>query len=75
MISNLIKDTTREEREKIVKDSLESNIGCESEDTGIDYDLYIDGKKELSELAAEYKANYMKAYPEERKSNISCSEI
>lgn len=74
MGSNLIKDTTREEREQIVRDSLDYNVGCESESTGIDYDLYIEGKKELSELAAEYKANYMRAFPEQRSSEFSCTQ-
>lgn len=64
MKSILIKDTTRAEREKIVADSL----GCGSDCSNccacggmeIDYDLYIDGKKELRELNEEYRANYMK---------------
>lgn len=70
--SILIKDTTKEERRQIIEDSLGGDfIGCGSEATGINYDLYIEGKKELSELAAEYKANYMKAYPEPDE-KISC---
>jgi hypothetical protein len=66
MESILIKDTTREQRERIVHDSLGySEIGCEFEDTGIDYDEYIDGRKELAQLSAEYKANYIKACPDD----------
>ena len=47
MSSILIKDTTREERQKIVEEALGDGcgIGCGYESTGIDYQLYIDGKK------------------------------
>ena len=52
MASILIKDTTREQREQIIKDSLgdDWDVGCGYESTGIDYQLYIDGKKELDEI-------------------------
>ncbi len=47
MGSILIKDTTKEERAKIVAEALgdDYELGCGYESTGIDYQLYIDGKK------------------------------
>ena len=60
MQSILIKDTTREQREQIVRDSLgdEYDVGCGYESTGIDYQFYIDGKKEgAAKLYSENKAN------------------
>ena len=70
MKSILIKDTTREQREQIVRDSHgdDWDVGCGYESTGIDYQLYIDGKKELRELNAEAKCGFEVAHPEERKS-------
>ena len=55
MASILIKDTTREEREAIVRNSLgdDYDVGCGYESTGINYQLYIDGIKELRELNME----------------------
>lgn len=49
MASILIKDTTREQREQIVRESLgdDYEVGCGYESTGINYQLYIDGVKEL----------------------------
>ena len=70
MQSILIKDTTREQREQIIKDSLGDgwDVGCGYESTGIDYQLYIDGKKELRELNAEAQCGFEVAHPEERRS-------
>ncbi len=67
MNSILIKDTTREEREEIVRRSLWGDCGSECEFcSGCDsrgggnvnsiYQPYIDGKKELSEINAEFSA-------------------
>ena len=69
MKSILIKDTTREEREQIIRDSLgdDWDVGCGYESTGIDYQLYIDGKKEFRDLNAEAKCGFEVAHPEERK--------
>ena len=69
MQSILIKDTTREQREQIIKDSLgdDWDVGCGYESTGIDYQLYIDGKKELRELNAEAKCGFEVAHTKERK--------
>ena len=70
MKSILIKDTTREEREQIIRVSLGNDwdVGCGYENTGIDYQLYIDGKKELRELNAEANCGFEVAHPEERRS-------
>lgn len=66
MKSILIKDTTREEREKIVKESLGNDyeVGCGFDDTGIDYQQYIDGKKELRQLNEEARCGFIKAHPD-----------
>lgn len=57
----LIKNTTRAQREQIVKDSLGySDIGCEDCSDGYDmYQPYIDGEKEIAEITQEYKARYI----------------
>lgn len=75
MSSILIKDTTREQREQIVKESLgdEYDVGCGYDSTGIDYQLYIDGKKELRELNEEANCGFIVAHPEESKSG--CNQI
>lgn len=74
MKSILIKDTTREERMKIVQDSLDNgwDVGCGAEDFGIDYQLYIDGVKELRELNEEADCGFVVAHPQEKTSS-SCS--
>lgn len=61
-MSILIKDTTKEEREKIVADSI-GNIdatcdGCASGIVSM-YQDYIDGKRELREINMEYRARYV----------------
>ena len=63
-MSLLIKDTTREEREQIIRQSLDCGGGCENCSScclggGDIYEMYreyIDGKKEISEINAEYRA-------------------
>ena len=64
----LIKDTTREERIEIIRRSLDcGGGGCEScsscalggGDPYTMYQPYIDGLKEISEINAEYSANYI----------------
>ena len=59
----LIKETTREEREKIVAESLgniEANCdGCMPGLAEI-YQDYIDGKKELRQINMEFNARYIK---------------
>lgn len=57
-----IADTTREERERIVAESVGNLAGlCDGCSPGIleMYQDYIDGKKELREVNAEFRANYM----------------
>ena len=60
----LISETTKEEREKIVAESL-GNIdaafdGCMSGLVEM-YQDYIDGKKELREINMEFNARYVKS--------------
>ena len=67
MGSILIKDTTKEERAKIVAEALgdDYELGCGYESTGIDYQLYIDGKKELRELNMEANCGFEVASPDD----------
>lgn len=68
MKSILIKDTTKEEREEIVRKALSCGGGCENctacwlgGGSPFDmYDEYIEGKKEISEINAEYRSRYMR---------------
>ncbi len=62
MKSILIKDTTREEREQIVAESIGNISGlCDGCSPGIIemYQDYIDGRKELREINAEFRAGYV----------------
>jgi len=57
-----VADTTREEREAIVAESIGNISGlCDGCSPGIIemYQEYIDGKKELREINAEFRAGYM----------------
>ncbi len=66
----LIKNTTREQREKIVRDSLScGGGGCENcSSCGVygasdPYDMYqpyIDGEKELAQITQEFVARYIR---------------
>jgi len=59
----LIKDTTREERKKIVEESLGNISGsCDGCMAGVAemYQDYIDGKKEIREINREFSARYAK---------------
>ena len=66
MKSILIKDTTREEREQIIKASLDCGGGCENCSScwlggGRPWDIYqdyIDGKREIMDINAEYMGRY-----------------
>ena len=62
MKSILIRDTTREEREQIVRQALWGDCGIECEFCSIDalYKPYIDGEKEISEINAEYRAPFVR---------------
>ena len=66
MKSILIQDTTREEREEIIKASLDCGGGCENCSScwlgggspwGI-YQDYIDGRREIREINMEYMEKY-----------------
>lgn len=62
MKSTLIKDTTREERERIVAEAIGNIEGaCDGCAPGIAnmYDDYIDGRKELREVNMEFNARYI----------------
>lgn len=66
--SILIKDTTREQREEIIRHSMDCGGGCENCSScwlggGSPWDMYkdyIDGKKEIAEINAEYSARYLR---------------
>ena len=61
-MSILIKDTTREEREKIVAESIGNISGsCDGCMSGLAemYQDYIDGKKEIRDINMEYRARYV----------------
>lgn len=58
----MIKDTTREEREQIVAESLGNiNGSCDGCAPGLAemYQDYIDGKKELKEINMEFRRGYI----------------
>ena len=61
MESILIKDTTREERERIVAESIgDINGSCDGCMAGLAdmYQDYIDGKKEIREINMEFRARF-----------------
>ena len=61
MTSILIKDTTREEREQIVAESIGNiNGSCDGCMSGLVemYQDYIDGKKEIRDINMEFRARY-----------------
>lgn len=61
-MSILIKDTTKEERERIVAESIGGiEGGCDGCAPGIIemYQPYIDGKMELREVNMQFRASYV----------------
>lgn len=62
-MSILIKDTTREERIEIVRRSLEDcEEGCDNnagDDVDKMYEDYIEGRRELREINAEYSGHFL----------------
>ena len=61
MRSILIKDTTKEEREQIVAESIGNISGsCDGCMAGLVdmYQDYIDGKKEIRDINMEFRAQY-----------------
>ena len=73
MKSILIADTTREEREMIVNDSLGAmDASCDGCSAGLYemYQDYIDGKRELREINMEYRSRYVSG--KQGRSRIGC---
>ena len=65
MRSLLIKDTTKEEREQIVAESLGNLSGaCDGCSAGLAemYQDYIDGKRELREINMSFREGYVSGY-------------
>jgi len=61
MSEYLIQNTTKEQRERIVNESLGySDVGCDDSSSGYDMYLpYIYGEKELADITREFKARYI----------------
>ena len=63
MNSILIKDTTKEQREQIVAESIGNiNGACDGCAAGLAemYQDYIDGKREIRDINMEFSASYTK---------------
>lgn len=78
MKSILIADTTREERERIVAESIGNIDGlCDGCSCGIIemYNDYIDGKLELNEVNRRFSAGYVKGSPEPEKGGCECVSL
>lgn len=61
----LIANTTREQREQIVRDALSDCEGCDEKVSDFDeaiYQPYIEGKMELNECTRAYRTKYMIGY-------------
>ena len=61
-MSILIKDTTKEERERIVAESIGNiNGSCDGCMSGLAemYQDYIDGKKEIRDINMEFNSHYV----------------
>ncbi len=64
----LISETTREEREAIIKNSMDCGGGCENCSScwlggGSPWDMYkdyIEGRKEIAEINMEYNARFVR---------------
>lgn len=73
MTSLLIKDTTREQREAIVAESIGyMESACDGASAGMAdmYQDYIDGKRELREINAAYRSGYCS--PDRRPERHGC---
>ena len=76
MASILIKDTTREQREQIVADSLGAmDASCDGCSAGMYemYQDYIEGKCELREINMRYRTGYVSG--KRRPERSGCSMI
>ena len=72
-MSILIKDTTREERERIVSESLGAmDASCDGCSAGLYemYEDYIEGRRELREINMEYRSGYVSG--EQGRSRSGC---
>ena len=68
----LISETSKEERERIVAESIGNISGsCDGCMAGLAdmYQDYIDGKKEISQINMEFRANYESGIEEPQKSS------
>ena len=71
-MSILIKDTTREERERIVAESIGNISGaCDGCMAGLAemYQDYIDGKREIRDINMDFRAHYESGIDGPEKSN------
>ena len=76
MKSILIADTTREERERIVADSIGNIDGlCDGCSPGLAemYQDYIEGRRELKEINMAFRARYV--FGEDMPEKGSCSYV
>ena len=72
-----IADTTREEREQIVSESVGNISGlCDGCSPGIIemYQDYIEGKRELRDINAEFRARYMAGAQGQERSGCGMGE-
>ena len=77
MKSYLIKDTTKEERERIVSESIGNIDGaCDGCAAGLAdiYQDYIDGKRELREINMDFRARYVSGAAGPEKSGCGYAE-
>ena len=77
MKSILIADTTREERERIVAESIGNIDGlCDGCSPGLAemYQPYIEGRKELREINMEFRARYTRGAAEPERSGCPGEE-
>ena len=72
-VGYLISETTKEERGKIVADSLGNTAACDGCMAGLAeiYQDYIEGKKELRQINMEFSARYIRGG--ERPDRTGCS--
>ena len=76
MARYLIKDTTEEERRKIVEDSLGDLTDCDGCMDGLAemYEEYIARKKEIREITMEFHARYVNDMEEQERGG-SCIQF
>lgn len=69
----LIAETTKEEREKIVEESLGNLSDCDGCMGGLAemYQDYIDGKRELKDINMAFNARYIHGYDMEDRGSCS----